>query len=296
MIKLSYIIATKNKLNLLKISVERLLAFKETDEELIVIDGGSSDGTYEYLNNLHIDSKVDVFISESDFGEAHAFNKGIMKAKGELIKFISDDDIFFYPVIKAMKKYMIENNEIDVIGCEGGNAYIYSDKLPITKSDYSKQYLDFLDKMVPFDFSGLGLMIRKEAIPILGLLSTTMDYVDLEYTLRITKSKARFSWCTGAAWFRLINSNSNSYTKGIKITEDKIKSEIFYKGLSLKTISNYIFISIKLFLLKFKNLNKKAVKKFGNNIEIDEQIILIDKWFRKQEASESIQFLCRKNV
>jgi glycosyltransferase involved in cell wall biosynthesis len=53
-----------------------------------VIDGGSKDGTVEYLQQ-----QTDVkFISEPDRGLAHAVNKGIERAKGEWIIWLNADD------------------------------------------------------------------------------------------------------------------------------------------------------------------------------------------------------------
>src|ERR1700730_3258110 len=53
------------------------------DVEIIVIDGGSNDGTVEMLREW--DGKIDYWLSESDRGIYNAMNKGIAAARGEYI-------------------------------------------------------------------------------------------------------------------------------------------------------------------------------------------------------------------
>ena len=60
--------------------------------EYIVIDGKSTDGTYEVLSKYK--KKIDYLISEADGGIYYAMNKGIKISKGEIIIFINSA-IFF---------------------------------------------------------------------------------------------------------------------------------------------------------------------------------------------------------
>ena len=59
-------------------------------KELIIIDGGSTDGTVEILKTNH--QKVSYWSSEPDRGIYHAWNKGFSKATGEWICFLGADD------------------------------------------------------------------------------------------------------------------------------------------------------------------------------------------------------------
>ena len=52
---------------------------------------------------------VTTFLSEEDFGEAHAFNKGLFRARGRYIKPITDDD-YYYP--DAMRQVIQEIEQI----------------------------------------------------------------------------------------------------------------------------------------------------------------------------------------
>jgi putative colanic acid biosynthesis glycosyltransferase len=58
--------------------------------ELIVIDGGSTDGTREWLEARR--SRLAVLVSEPDSGIYDAMNKGVARATGEWIYFLGADD------------------------------------------------------------------------------------------------------------------------------------------------------------------------------------------------------------
>ncbi|MDH4161662.1 MAG: glycosyltransferase [Nitrospirota bacterium] len=65
--------------------------------ESIVIDGGSEDGTLEYLQSLN--PQPDVLISEPDHGIYDAMNKGIVAATGDYIIFMNAGDSFRHPSV-----------------------------------------------------------------------------------------------------------------------------------------------------------------------------------------------------
>ncbi|MEE9409085.1 MAG: glycosyltransferase family 2 protein [Polaribacter sp.] len=62
-----------------------------TNFEYIIIDGGSKDGSCEYLNKKK--QLFSYLISEKDSGIYNAMNKGIKVAKGEYLLFLNSGDI-----------------------------------------------------------------------------------------------------------------------------------------------------------------------------------------------------------
>lgn len=63
------------------------------DFEWIVVDGGSTDGTLDILNEYK--SRINLLISEKDNGVYNAMNKGIRLAKGEWLSFMNGGDSFY---------------------------------------------------------------------------------------------------------------------------------------------------------------------------------------------------------
>jgi len=74
----------------LKPLLENIIAQLSEDAELIVIDGGSDDGSVDVLR--HFDNSIDYWISEPDRGIYDAMNKGIAAATGEYILHINAGD------------------------------------------------------------------------------------------------------------------------------------------------------------------------------------------------------------
>jgi glycosyltransferase involved in cell wall biosynthesis len=73
-----------------------------------VIDGGSKDGTVEFLEKQP-DLK---FISEKDRGLSDAVNKGLARATGEWIIWLNADDELAPGALKAFKEALKQNPDI----------------------------------------------------------------------------------------------------------------------------------------------------------------------------------------
>lgn len=90
--KYSIITVAYNNLAGLKLTAESVLAQTSRDYEWLIFDGGSSDGTKEYLESLG--DKVSYWESMRDGGIYDAMNKGVRKASGEYLIFMNSGDRF----------------------------------------------------------------------------------------------------------------------------------------------------------------------------------------------------------
>lgn len=90
MVKLSIITINFNNLKGLEKTMKSVLAQTFIDYEYIVIDGGSTDGSEEYIAKNT--EKLTYWISEKDKGIYEAMNKGILKANGEYLLFLNSGD------------------------------------------------------------------------------------------------------------------------------------------------------------------------------------------------------------
>lgn len=275
-IKLSYILSTRNRLPFLKITLEYLLKNILNDEEIIVVDGNSSDGTQEYLKLLYQEGKIHQYISEPDRNQAHAFNKALLLARGEVIKKIIDDDLFCFPSIQICKEYMLRNSSCDLC---------ISDSLVTSLNNYEniseesriQQYLKWKSGRVKsFSFSDVTLLLRRSSISYLGLYDSSFTMLDYEFSLRTSYLRANIAYYTGFNAMSIFHPNSVSS----KVVKQTLKSE----GKRANTMYEYAgddseisyFSKLKIFIGKsLKNLgiwkkNKSHPEEINGNYYLDQ--------------------------
>ena len=88
--KLSIITINYNNFEGLHKTLDSVVAQTSKDFEWIVIDGGSTDGSRELIEQYQ--HNMSYWCSEPDKGIYHAMNKGIAKANGEYLQFLNSGD------------------------------------------------------------------------------------------------------------------------------------------------------------------------------------------------------------
>ena len=83
----------------IKAAMDSVLSQQDADIEYIIIDGGSADGTVEYVGSLN--GQISRFVSEPDNGLYDALNKGIGLATGDVIGFVHADDLLACSTVLA---------------------------------------------------------------------------------------------------------------------------------------------------------------------------------------------------
>lgn len=109
--KLSIITINYNNFDGLKQTAESIVNQTWRDFEWIIIDGGSSDGSNEYIISLNYNlnrkgwNPISYWCSELDNGIYNAMNKGILKTQGEYLLFLNSGDCLHdKDVLKKMEK------------------------------------------------------------------------------------------------------------------------------------------------------------------------------------------------
>jgi glycosyltransferase involved in cell wall biosynthesis len=217
-INLSYFMTTFQKLDYLKIVLNDLIASRHPDEEIIIADGGSKDGTAEWLLQLYNEKKIQGFISAKDKGEAHGANRAVLLCRGKVLKWINDDDIFCYKAIRECKDFLLQNDEFDVVAGDGFDNY-NGDNLELIS--HIKHFKKWQKEKEPFGFYGPGFMMRRSSLPLLGMFNCLSRFVDNEYTFRATSLPIKMAWYTRPVFVRVINPESNTlkFLKAKKVEE-----------------------------------------------------------------------------
>ncbi len=88
---ISLVLAVKNGLPQLHKAIEALRRQTHRNFEVVVQDGGSTDGTLEYLRSIQDLPKIDI-VSQPDNGVGQAYNRGVARSHGEIVLPIACDE------------------------------------------------------------------------------------------------------------------------------------------------------------------------------------------------------------
>ena len=109
--KLSIITINFNNRNGLKRTIESVVSQTFQDFEWFLIDGGSSDGSKEIIENYK--ANFTYWCSESDKGVYDAMNKGILRAKGEYCLFLNSGDWLLNE--NVLKDVFLKGHKSDIL-------------------------------------------------------------------------------------------------------------------------------------------------------------------------------------
>jgi glycosyltransferase involved in cell wall biosynthesis len=106
MSKISIITINYNEKEGLRKTIESVVNQTFSDFEYIVIDGNSSDGSKDIIEEYN--DKITYAVSEPDSGIYNAMNKGIRAAKGDYLLFMNSGDSFFEKDTLAKAEKLID--------------------------------------------------------------------------------------------------------------------------------------------------------------------------------------------
>lgn len=226
MYNLSYFLTTYNKLPYLKIVLEDLIANRLEDEEIVISDGGSTDGTKEYLEKLFAEGKIDYFFSGKDKGESHGLNRAMLACTGTILKVLTDDDVYCYEAIREVKEYMLRNEDVDMIGADGYDNYTGGQ---LEFMNHVALFEEWKKDGEPFSFYGPGLFIKKASLSLTGLFNGMVKFIDSEYCYRATSLSIKLVWYSKPVFIRMINEESNTLKFIKQATLEKELTDVYRK-------------------------------------------------------------------
>lgn len=168
--RISIIIPVLNQERYISQAIESVLGQDYSETELIIIDGGSHDGTVRIIKRY--EKYIGWWVSEKDIGQSDAINKGLKVATGDIVNWLNADDYYTSSALSAV-----------------GNAFIMSDALCVCgvtrvfgtgKVRYKKSYInrdDLEDTLSNILIEQPSTFFKKRVFEELGGLSTCLHYV-----------------------------------------------------------------------------------------------------------------------
>ncbi|HUV14941.1 MAG TPA: glycosyltransferase family 2 protein [Pelolinea sp.] len=141
--------------------------------EFFVVDGGSKDDSCEIIRKYHQSrpDRLTWWVSEKDNGQADAINKGVQRAKGDIIAWLNSDDIYLHGAVGKAVRALNANPECGMVF---GN---------LKSMDMDGQVLNTirygnwgLEDLMAFRIIGQpSVFMRREAFESAGGMDTTYD-------------------------------------------------------------------------------------------------------------------------
>lgn len=158
--------------------------------ELVIIDGGSKDGTLDVLEAYR--SRIKIFVSEPDKGIYDAMNKGLALVTGDIVGTLNSDDVYEHDRVLAH------------VGCafrETGAEISYGDLVYVRKDDPGRVVRYWRSGAFRPGRFQAGWMpahptffVRKEVYERYGTFNSELRLAaDFELTMRLIECK-RVSW------------------------------------------------------------------------------------------------------
>ena len=141
------------------------------DIEYLVIDGGSTDGSPDIIKKYA--SRLAYWISEKDSGQADAINKGMGRARGEIVAWLNSDDTYLPGAVAAAMKVFDENPDV---------AMVYADMLAVDERGQTFNTLRYrqltLEDLLSFQIIGQpAVFMRRSAFEKAGGLDPSFHFL-----------------------------------------------------------------------------------------------------------------------
>jgi glycosyltransferase involved in cell wall biosynthesis len=184
--KVSVVILTYNRAELLRSAITSVLNQTFQDFEIIIVDDASKDNTQEALSHFD-DARLKYIRHEMNKGEGKSRNTGIANASGEFIAFLDDDDEWLPEKLKLQVDILDNDPTISAVytGCicidkRSGN--VDSLKIPSKRGDIFQELLKENFIIVS------SILLRRACFETVGLFDELVPFgLDHDMWIRVSR-------------------------------------------------------------------------------------------------------------
>jgi len=164
----SVVMPVFNGLPYLKQQITTILSQMEIDDELLIIDDLSTDGTLEYLQSvkLHSNKNIKIIQNKKNRGILPNIKELLLKAKSNIVIFADQDDIWYSHKILLTRKFF-EDDELSL--CIHDAKYLCEDASDQLNNKTAYQHLkiskSLLKNLIRNRFIGCCMAINRTHYP-----------------------------------------------------------------------------------------------------------------------------------
>jgi glycosyltransferase involved in cell wall biosynthesis len=188
-VRVSILVPSYNPGEYLATAIGSALSQLADNDEILVQDGQSTDGSAEYLAKLSEDDARVKIVVEADNGQSDALNRAVARAANPWVIWLNADDILLESSLAALREAVWNSPDVDVV--VGGHQVIRADGSVV--DHYQGKALE-ISRIVAKGcaaFSG-SIMVRTELLREIGGFATELNTaMDLDLQLRLADTQAR---------------------------------------------------------------------------------------------------------
>jgi glycosyltransferase involved in cell wall biosynthesis len=187
--QISIVTPSYNQVAFLPTTVQSVLGQDYANLEYIIMDGGSTDGTLDYLQQL-TDPRVR-WQSARDRGQSDAINRGLQQSQGEILAFLNSDDVYLAGTLRLVAEYFAQYPQVDVVY---GHCQLINERGEVTQHTYPAKPLNWQailsqELRIPQQ----AVFWRRRVLEKIGLFDETLHYrMDYDYWMRAFLAGMRF--------------------------------------------------------------------------------------------------------
>lgn len=107
--RFSIVCCTWDSMSYLPAAINSVFGQTFSDYELVFVDGGSTDGTLEYIAKVPLENKT--ILHDVRGGIARAMNEGLRRARGEIVSHLHSDDYLLHPgVLQRVHEHFVASD------------------------------------------------------------------------------------------------------------------------------------------------------------------------------------------
>ncbi len=178
----SIVTPSYNQAAFLEFTIRSVLAQDYAPVEYMIVDGGSTDGSVDIIERYA--GRLAWWVSERDSGQAEAINKGLRRAKGEIVAWLNSDDLY---LPEAIQQAVAAFQKDPALGMVFGNAItIDAQGKPLSRLSFGDWNL--LDLVSFRIICQPAVFMRRSVLEKSGYLESTYHYM-LDHRLWIQMAR-----------------------------------------------------------------------------------------------------------
>lgn len=261
-------IALYNHENYIVKCLESVVKQSFNNIELIVIDDGSSDNSFEiakkYLDNQDFNKNYKIY-TRPNKGMCNTLNEIAQQAKGKYISFIGSDDYWMFNKIEEQVLFLENNPNVALVHSNSIKVDKYNNEIGFLDSSLKENSGKLFESII-FGKGGINTpshLYRTEIYKEIGYYDSTLRFEDTDFWLRLTKIYNVGFINEAHTYYRWHGQNLSDEKNKLKFYNDEIV-KIFNKNIEDPALKKRAILRIyrKSYLLAFRTFEIKYIIKY----------------------------------